>query len=75
VLVPALSAGGGTHGFIDRWPQVQQAAGTVSVQSDVSSDHACLRLRAHAFATDRPLREVVGDVVGHMEANTRKPRL
>jgi hypothetical protein len=42
---------------------VHQAAGMVSVQIDVSVADALLRLRAHAFATDRPLNEVAGEVV------------
>jgi hypothetical protein len=35
----------------------------VSVQLDVAMDEAFVRLRAHAFATSRSLREVSGDVI------------
>jgi hypothetical protein len=42
---------------------VHQAAGMVSVQLDISVAHALVRLRAHAFATDRPLTEVAREVV------------
>ena len=39
---------------------VHQAAGMVSVQLDISVADALVRLRAHAFAADRPLTEVAG---------------
>jgi hypothetical protein len=42
---------------------VHQAAGMVSVQLEISVADALVRLRAHAFATDRPLTEVAGEVV------------
>jgi GAF domain len=42
---------------------VHQAAGMVSVQLDIRVADALVRLRAHAYATDRPLNEVAGDVV------------
>ncbi len=42
---------------------VHQAAGMVSVQLDISVGDALIRLRAHAFATDRPLNEVGREVV------------
>ncbi|KKD07591.1 MULTISPECIES: ANTAR domain-containing protein [unclassified Streptomyces] len=42
---------------------VHQATGMVSVQLDVSMEIALLRLRAHAYAGDRPLGEVAQDVV------------
>lgn len=44
-------------------PVVHQAAGMVSVQLDVDTTHALARLRAHAFASQRPLREVAAEVV------------
>lgn len=47
-----------THRF-----EVHQATGMVSVQLGVSLAEALLRLRAHAYATDRPLNEVAADVV------------
>jgi hypothetical protein len=42
---------------------VHQASGMVSAQLDVPVGEALLRLRAHAFARDRPLVEVATDVV------------
>jgi hypothetical protein len=43
--------------------EVHQAAGMVSVQLGVSVAEAMVRLRAHAYAEDRSLTEVAGDVV------------
>ncbi len=51
------------------WAEVHQATGMVSVQLGVSMDEAFVRLRAHAFAQGRALREVSKDVV------TRRLRL
>ena len=45
-------------------PEVHQATGMVAVQLGVSAAAAFARLRAHAFAHDRRLREVAQDVVG-----------
>lgn len=45
------------------WAEVHQATGMVSAQLDVSIDEAFVRLRAHAFAERRSLRDVAGDVV------------
>jgi hypothetical protein len=42
---------------------VHNAAGMVSVQLDISVTEALIRLRAHAFATDRPLGDIAEDVV------------
>jgi hypothetical protein len=42
---------------------VHQAAGMVAVQLGISVADALVRLRAHAFAQDRPLRDVADDVV------------
>ena len=42
---------------------VHQAAGMVAAQLDVSVAHALIRLRAHAFAIDRPLADLAEDVV------------
>ncbi len=42
---------------------VHQAAGMVSVQLGVTVDEALVRLRAHAFANNRPLTSVAKDVV------------
>lgn len=48
---------------IDRRTQVNQATGMISVQLGVSLAEALLRLRAHAYATDRNVSDVAGDVV------------
>ncbi|WP_067479197.1 GAF and ANTAR domain-containing protein [Actinomadura hibisca] len=40
----------GPEAFMDRWPQVHQATGMVSVQLGTNLTTAFLRLRAHAFA-------------------------
>jgi len=44
-------------------PAVHQATGMISVQLGVTMQVALLRLRAHAYASDRPLGEVAQDVV------------
>jgi hypothetical protein len=43
--------------------EVYQAAGMITVQLDVDIPEALARLRAHAYAEERPLREVASDVV------------
>jgi hypothetical protein len=47
----------------DIHPAVHQAAGMVSVQLDISIAEAMVRVRAHAFAADRPLTDVALEVV------------
>ena len=47
------------------WAEVHQATGIVSVQLGVGLDEAFVRLRAHAFAEGRPMREVAREVVAH----------
>ncbi|WP_328439149.1 ANTAR domain-containing protein [Streptomyces sp. NBC_00457] len=42
---------------------VHQATGMISVQLDVSMAEALLRLRAHAYSSERPLGEIAADVV------------
>ena len=42
---------------------VHQATGMIAVQIDADVDEALVRLRAHSFASDRPIREVAEDVV------------
>jgi len=44
--------------------EVHQATGMLSVQLGVPLDQALLRLRAHAYAHTRPLRDVAADIVG-----------
>ncbi len=46
------------------WAEVHQATGMLSVQLAVSLDDAFVRLRAHAFAHERSLREISADVIG-----------
>lgn len=45
------------------WAEIHQATGMVSLQLSVPLDEAFVRLRAHAFATERPLRAVAGEIV------------
>ena len=45
------------------WAEVHQATGMVSAQLGVPMDEAFVRLRAHAFADRRSLRDVARDVV------------
>jgi hypothetical protein len=42
---------------------VHQAAGMVAVQLGISVADALVRLRAHAYAHERPLRDLADDVV------------
>ncbi|WP_406170333.1 ANTAR domain-containing protein [Streptomyces sp. NBC_00996] len=42
---------------------VHQATGMISVQLDVSMEEALLRLRAHAYGSERPLGDIAADVV------------
>lgn len=42
---------------------VHQATGMISVQLGVSVTEALIRLRAHAFANDRPINDLARDVV------------
>lgn len=44
-------------------PEVHQATGMIIAQLGVSAAVALIRLRAYAYATDRHLRDVAGDVV------------
>jgi hypothetical protein len=56
-LAAELEAGSNLHLV------VHQAAGMIAAQLDVSIAEALIRLRGHAFAIDRSLAEVAGDVV------------
>lgn len=47
----------------DQWLVVHQAAGMVSVQLGVSVDDALVRLRAHAFSTDRLVTDIAQEIV------------
>jgi hypothetical protein len=44
-------------------PEVHQATGMITVQLGVTAAVALIRLRAYAYAHDRRLRDVAGDVV------------
>jgi len=44
-------------------PQLHQATGMISAKLDVAMDDAFARLRARAFAAQRPLSELAADVV------------
>jgi GAF domain-containing protein len=58
VLAAELEAGADFHHV------VHQASGMIAAQLDGDVADALVRLRAHAFANDRPLAEVAADVVG-----------
>jgi hypothetical protein len=63
---PAPEGGGprrGRSGAQTYRAEVHQATGMISVQLDVSLAEALVRLRAHAYAQERPLAEVAADVV------------
>ncbi len=45
------------------WAEIHQATGMVSVQLEITLDEAFVRLRSHAFATGRSLRDVATDVL------------
>lgn len=50
-------------GFEHRWAAVHQATGVVSAQLDVPLAEALVRLRAHAYLTERRLSEIAHDVL------------
>lgn len=65
-IVLALQAGapeGQVHQLLagepPHWAEVHQATGMISARLGVSVDEAFVRLRAHAFAEPRRLRDVV----------------
>lgn len=45
------------------WAEVHQATGMLSAQLGVSLSEAFVRMRAHAFSQDLPLRSVAGEIV------------
>ncbi|MHB8243502.1 MAG: GAF and ANTAR domain-containing protein [Solirubrobacteraceae bacterium] len=45
------------------WAEIHQATGMIAAQLEVPLDEAFVRLRSHAFADGRALREVANDVV------------
>jgi hypothetical protein len=65
--IDPISGAGPPEGGFDvdgmRFPEVHQATGMIIVQLGVTAEIAFARLRAHAFARNRPLRDVARDVV------------
>jgi len=63
---PAVKNGAADHAHHDLFrASVNQAAGMVSVQLNVGVDEALARIRAHAFATGRPITELAQDILDH----------
>jgi hypothetical protein len=69
-VILGLQAGAPTqllHDLLARepahWAEIHQATGMVALQLEVPLDEAFVRLRAHAFACDLPLRQVAREVV------------
>ncbi len=69
-VILGLQAGApmdGLHALLAKepahWAEIHQATGMAAIQLDVPLDEAFVRLRAHAFADERSLRAVAGDVV------------
>jgi hypothetical protein len=63
-LEPSVSEGGpGKSGSTSFTAEIYQAAGMITVQLNVDISEALARLRAHAYAEERPLREVAREVV------------
>jgi hypothetical protein len=60
--LPGQLAVGLAEGADFHYP-VHQASGMVAAQLDISVGQALVRLRAHAFVYDRPLRDVAQDVL------------
>jgi hypothetical protein len=60
---PAGILGRDLEPLADYGAEVHQASGMVSVQLEVSVGEALVRLRAHAYAAERPLTEVAAGVV------------
>jgi hypothetical protein len=63
LLLLSGGADGEPHVDLGRRAAVHQATGMVSAQLGVSIDEAFVRLRAHAYAQDRPLDAIARDVV------------
>lgn len=61
----AMGGGPAASGLPLHSPQVHQATGIVSAQLGVGMEDAFARLRARAFADQRPLAELAADVVAH----------
>ncbi|MFI9552746.1 ANTAR domain-containing protein [Nonomuraea endophytica] len=66
-------AGDGADATVERWAQVHHATGIVAVQAGVDLRSAFVRLRAHAYATERSLMEVAGEVVARRLRFSKEP--
>jgi hypothetical protein len=55
--------GAGLEGAVAYRSEIYQASGMVSFQMGISADEALVRLRAYAFAENRPLSDVAADIV------------
>lgn len=62
------------HGSFGSRREVHQATGMVLAQLSISADDAALLLRAHAFSTDRSVRDVASDVVSGLIDFSKDPR-
>jgi hypothetical protein len=59
---------------IGRRAELFQAQGMVTIQLGVSLAEAMVRIRAHAYASDRPLSEVAADIVARrLRLDTERP--
>ncbi|HYS41343.1 MAG TPA: ANTAR domain-containing protein, partial [Pseudonocardiaceae bacterium] len=62
--LPVLVDGAAVDGELPlHAPQVHQATGMIAMQLDLTMEDAFVRLRAMAFAGQRPLAELAADVV------------
>jgi hypothetical protein len=61
------------EGFAPDWAVIHQATGMVSIHLRTDLTSALLRLRAHAYLTDRCLSEVAHDIVTHKLRFSRDP--
>jgi GAF domain-containing protein len=59
----ADGSGPGAIPVLEDRAEVHQATGVISVQADVSMAEALVRLRARAYASDRPILQVARDVL------------
>lgn len=66
-LQSQMAAGAGLHPELgdplDRKAEVHQATGVIAVQAAVGLTEALLLLRAHAFASERPLLHIAREVL------------
>jgi hypothetical protein len=60
---PAGTVGCELTSFVDHDAVIHQATGMASAQLGIPLAEASVRLRAHAFAGDRPLADVARDIV------------